>query len=213
MNTIILKRTKACCNALVFGMLLSILPATAWSATATINPSQDNTISGTLPDNSSGACDSIFSGTTDEDVILPLVPYRRALLQFEICGELDLVRVGTALHEALVNAREHGNLELSSTLREQDDGSYHKLVKQRSEELPFRERAVHVQAHFTREQATISIRDEGPGFDPADLPDPTDPENLARASGRGLFLIRTFMDHVTFNERGNEITMIKRRTP
>ena len=81
MNTIILKRTKACCNALVLGMLLSILPATAWSATATINPSQDNTLSGTLPNNSSGTCDSVFSGTTDEDVTPPLIPVRRALLQ------------------------------------------------------------------------------------------------------------------------------------
>ncbi len=66
MNTIILKRTKACCHALVLGMLLSILPATAWSATATINPSQDNTVAQELPDNSSGACDSIFSGMIDD---------------------------------------------------------------------------------------------------------------------------------------------------
>ena len=136
---------------------------------------------------------------------------QRAMLQFEICRELDLVRVGTALHEAMVNAREHGNLELNSTLREREDGSYHRLVEQRASEAPFRDRTVHVQAHFTRELATILVRDEGPGFNPATLPDPTSPENLAKASGRGLFLIRTFMDHVSFNERGNEITMIKRR--
>jgi anti-sigma regulatory factor (Ser/Thr protein kinase) len=43
------------------------------------------------------------------------------------------------------------------------------------------------------------------------LPDPTDPANLGKSSGRGLFLIRTFMDEVSFNETGNEITMIKRR--
>ena len=84
MRAIVLERTIALLCSLSATMLLSILPATAWSATATINPSQDNTISGTLPDNSSGACDSIFSGMTDEDVILPLVPSRRALLQFDI---------------------------------------------------------------------------------------------------------------------------------
>ena len=54
------------------------------------------------------------------------------------------------------------------------------------------------------------IRDEGPGFDPDGLPDPTDPENLTKASGRGVLLIRTFMDEVRFNDTGNEITMIKR---
>ena len=48
-------------------------------------------------------------------------------------------------------------------------------------------------------------------FDPAALPDPTDPENLTRVSGRGVMLIRTFMDEVKFNEVGNEITMRKHR--
>jgi anti-sigma regulatory factor (Ser/Thr protein kinase) len=54
------------------------------------------------------------------------------------------------------------------------------------------------------------IRDQGPGFDPAQLPDPTDPENLERVSGRGLLLMRTFMDEVTFNKSGNQVTMVKR---
>ena len=84
MNTNILKRTKACCNALVLGTLLSILPATAWSAQAIINPSQDNTLAQELPDNSSGACDSIFSGLTDNGVGTA----RRALLQFDIAGNI-----------------------------------------------------------------------------------------------------------------------------
>jgi anti-sigma regulatory factor (Ser/Thr protein kinase) len=57
----------------------------------------------------------------------------------------------------------------------------------------------------------IVIRDQGPGFDPTSLPDPTQPENLERAFGRGMLLISTFMDEVRHNEQGNEITMIKRR--
>ena len=55
------------------------------------------------------------------------------------------------------------------------------------------------------------VRDQGKGFDPTQLPDPTEPENVGRVNGRGLFLIRTFMDEVTFNSQGNEITMIRRR--
>ncbi|HEY1379785.1 MAG TPA: ATP-binding protein [Gemmataceae bacterium] len=54
------------------------------------------------------------------------------------------------------------------------------------------------------------MRDEGPGFDPATLPDPLDPANLERASGRGLLLIRTFMTEVRHNDRGNEITLVLR---
>ena len=53
------------------------------------------------------------------------------------------------------------------------------------------------------------VRDDGNGFDPAILPDPTDPANLERVSGRGLLLIQTFMDSVRHNATGNEITMVK----
>jgi anti-sigma regulatory factor (Ser/Thr protein kinase) len=55
------------------------------------------------------------------------------------------------------------------------------------------------------------VQDEGPGFDPSTLPDPTLPSNVGQTNGRGLFLIRTFMDEVTFNETGNVVTMIKHR--
>ena len=55
------------------------------------------------------------------------------------------------------------------------------------------------------------VRDEGNGFDPTILPDPTDPANLEKSSGRGILLMRTFMDEVVFNEVGNEVQMLKRR--
>ena len=63
----------------------------------------------------------------------------------------------------------------------------------------------------TREMAKFVIRDEGRGFDPTHLPDPTTPENLERTCGRGILLMRTFMDEVEFNQRGNEVTLIKHR--
>jgi anti-sigma regulatory factor (Ser/Thr protein kinase) len=63
----------------------------------------------------------------------------------------------------------------------------------------------------SRTEAKFVIRDEGPGFDPSTLPDPTDPENLLRPCGRGVMLMRTFMNEVTFNDRGNEVTLIWRR--
>ena len=60
------------------------------------------------------------------------------------------------------------------------------------------------------DEVTYVVRDEGPGFNPAELPDPTDPANAERPSGRGLLLIRTFLDSVSHNPAGNEITMVKR---
>ena len=65
---------------------------------------------------------------------------------------------------------------------------------------------------MTRHEAVYRIRDEGPGFDPARLPDPTDPARLERTTGRGLLLIRAFMDEVAFNGTGNQITLLKRHT-
>ena len=54
------------------------------------------------------------------------------------------------------------------------------------------------------------IRDEGPGFDASSLPDPTDPANLEKRSGRGLLLIRAFMSDVRHNDRGNEVMLTYR---
>jgi CheY-like chemotaxis protein len=132
------------------------------------------------------------------------------LRQMGLCDDTDLNRIGTALSEALINAIEHGNLELDSALREAADGSYYRLGKERSDQEPYRDRRVHVTARLTPAEAIFTVRDEGPGFDPSRLPDPTDPTNLARLSGRGLLLIRTFMDEVRFNETGNQLTMVKR---
>jgi CheY-like chemotaxis protein/anti-sigma regulatory factor (Ser/Thr protein kinase) len=136
------------------------------------------------------------------------------LTRLALCDETGLIQVGVALREALVNAIYHGNLELSSELREVDGGKpYHELADRRRREPPYRERRVHVLARVTRGEVTYVIADDGPGFDPSALPDPTDPAQLERVSGRGLLLIRTFMDEVTHNARGNEITMIKKLSP
>ncbi len=56
------------------------------------------------------------------------------------------------------------------------------------------------------------IRDQGRGFDPNSLPDPTDPANLEKAAGRGVLLMRSFMDEVSYNDRGNSVTLVKRRS-
>ncbi len=57
----------------------------------------------------------------------------------------------------------------------------------------------------------IAIKDEGEGFDPSLVPDPTKPENLKKSSGRGIFFMRSFMDHVEYQtENGTRVTMIKR---
>jgi serine/threonine-protein kinase RsbW len=99
--------------------------------------------------------------------------------------------VGVAIRESVINAIKHGN---------QNDRSKHVVVE------------FETAAHSVP-QLTIYVRDQGEGFDPEALANPLAPENLLRASGRGIFLIRSFMDDVRLQRApggGMEIRMIKR---
>ncbi len=98
----------------------------------------------------------------------------------------DVFGVRLALEEALVNAIKHGN-------RMDPDKS--------------------VQIDWTLSEAgvRIVIEDEGEGFQVADVPDPTDDENLDKPGGRGIMLMRSFMSIVEYNESGNRLILEKRR--
>jgi serine/threonine-protein kinase RsbW len=96
----------------------------------------------------------------------------------------DVFSIKLALEEALVNAIKHGN---------QMD----------------RAKKVRIAYQLLADRFDLQITDEGPGFDPSDVPDPTAFENLERPCGRGLMLIRHYMTEVAFNERGNSVAMSK----
>lgn len=152
-----------------------------------------------------------FEIGNDDTLIAPLISYlQSAMGSMGLCDDSNSLRVSIALEEALRNAIFHGNLELTSEQREGDCAIYSQLVEERKSSPPYRDRRLTVQVRLNRQEATFTIRDDGPGFDPTSLPDPTDPENLDKVSGRGLLLMRTFMDDVTHNDRGNEVTMVKR---
>jgi len=137
---------------------------------------------------------------------------RQDLQQRRICDDNEAICVATGLDEALLNAYYHGNLEVESVLKVQDHDRFHQLATTRLTERPYTDRRITMVARFSPKDATFIIRDEGRGFNPADLPDPREPEYLERPSGRGLLLMRTCMDEVTFNDVGNEITLVKRRS-
>ena len=69
---------------------------------------------------------------------------------------------------------------------------------------------VHVRLEAGPDGLRLHITDEGAGFDPSNLPDPTSPENLEREDGRGLFVMRHLVDQVTFNDRGNAVCLMFR---
>jgi anti-sigma regulatory factor (Ser/Thr protein kinase) len=90
-----------------------------------------------------------------------------------------------ALDEAFVNAVKHGN---------RNDPS--KMVR--------------ITAELSAKEARFTVEDEGNGFNLQEIPDPCDPSNLFKTSGRGVLLIYNIMDEVKYNERGNQLTMVKR---
>jgi serine/threonine-protein kinase RsbW len=106
-------------------------------------------------------------------------------LQDTACHDHDLFSIKLALEEALVNAIKHGN---------QYDRTKH----------------VQIAYRLLHDRFVVRITDEGAGFDPNDVPDPTAFENCERSGGRGLMLMRHYMTEVIFNERGNVVTLCKR---
>ena len=101
--------------------------------------------------------------------------------------------VSVAIRESVINAIKHGN---------QNDASKHVFVD--------------LEASPGQSELAIRVRDEGEGFDPQEVADPLAPENLLKSSGRGIFLIRNFMENVELRrapEGGMEIRMTKRAMP
>lgn len=152
---------------------------------------------------------------SDEKLVPSLISrLEQPLIELDLFDDGERMQIAMALDEALVNAIVHGNLEVSSELRQTDDGKpYVELIDKRKQQAPYCQRSVHIQLRATPTEATFVVKDEGNGFDRSILLDPTDPENLEKAGGRGLLLINAFMDEVRHNGSGNEITMVKYKPP
>ncbi len=131
-----------------------------------------------------------------------------------MAAQTEQVRLAKALVEALRNAICHGNLELSPDLMEaagHPGSSLDHAIAARPLQPPYCDRRIRVCAMFSPEEARITIRDDGPGFDITRVPNVReDPAHLSGDGGRGLVLIQMFMDQVAFNPAGNQITLVKR---
>ena len=141
----------------------------------------------------------------DTALIAPIINYLDEIIKMlKLCGVNQRMRVGVALQEACLNAIHHGNLEVSSDLRQEDESNYHRLVRARRSQAPYEKRRVTIDVNATADEVVYTITDEGPGFDPSTLPVPADAANLERIGGRGILLIRTFMDTVRHNAAGRQ---------
>ncbi len=155
--------------------------------------------------------ESRFCLENDPELIGPLVAHiQERIAKMNGVSETDRMQVGVALHEGLLNALFHGNLEVNSELREAGEAEYLALASERRQLEPWCARRIHVSSHWTSSELVVTIRDEGSGFDLCALADPTTQENLSKASGRGIFLMRSLLDELRYNSIGNEATLVKR---
>ncbi len=147
----------------------------------------------------------------DQSLVVPLVSHIQESIKSirPSQDEGQLMQIGVALQEALLNAMHHGNLEVGSELRQDGSQAYHHKIEERLRDPRYADRRVHLNVRLSRERLECEVLDEGAGFDLSEVPDPTNPENLLKASGRGLYLILAFMDEVSHNESGSEIRMVK----
>jgi CheY-like chemotaxis protein len=153
-----------------------------------------------------------FSLDNDPELIPAFIGYvQNVLTNSGLVDQGASIRVSIALEEALRNAMFHGNLEISSAQRDGDPEIYQRILTTRLVSDPYQQRRLSITVRIETERATFVIRDDGPGFDPTKLPDPTDPENLEKVSGRGLLLMKTFMDEVAYNSTGNQVTLVKNK--
>ena len=138
------------------------------------------------------------------------------LIRVGICSNHDLTNIRLALDEALINAIIHGNLEIPSTMKGtslSEITQFNQLVKERSLAEPYTTRNVRLEMELSQEQVKYVIQDEGNGFDWSQMPKSFEDHEILANHGRGLLLIQAFMDDVYFNDKGNCITLIKKRAP
>ena len=125
---------------------------------------------------------------------------------------VPLPDIKLALYEALANAVEHGNLEIGWEDKGEalsDSNGLRDLVALRCSTAPYAGRVVHVSVVYRPEEVEYRIRDEGQGFDPEGYDSARALSNTERLHGRGLALIRHYMDEVSWDDGGRQIRMVR----
>jgi CheY-like chemotaxis protein/anti-sigma regulatory factor (Ser/Thr protein kinase) len=155
-------------------------------------------------------CDLGFTLVNDLPLIQSAVSLFQQMLRcLPLADEIERLRVGIAIEEALKNAYYHGNLEIGSIRPRPKREEYSRIAAERVYATPYRNRRIHVRAEISRERALFIIRDEGPGFDFSRLPTAGALADHDESTSRGVSLMRTIMDEVSYHDTGNEVSLVK----
>ena len=125
-------------------------------------------------------------------------------------SELEKMRVG--ISEMLTNSIEHGNLEITADekFKATEEGTYYDLLNERLSNKELAERTTHINIDLRDNTLTVTITDQGKGFDTTKLPDPTDTEQLVKLHGKVIIITRMYFSEKKKKKKGNEVTLIKR---
>lgn len=154
---------------------------------------------------------AVYRIPPDPTIISPIA-YRLTmnLAPSGLCSTTTAENIALALTEALSNAIYHGTLEISSEIKSQGGiRKFNEEVEARRGDDRYRNRSVTISYELTRDYVEYVLEDQGPGFNYRSLPDPRDPENFFKDSGRGLLIIRIHMDEVEWSGMGNVIRLKK----
>ena len=136
------------------------------------------------------------------------------VLQLGLPDPSRIHRIKIPLHEAITNAIIHGNLEVSSELKEQEDDAFSRAVAERSTDDRYASRTVEVVFDADAHRFQWMITDQGPGFDiAAKLAHADSGEVSFLLSGRGITMMRALMDDVYYHHGGRSVIMTMQRSP
>ena len=149
------------------------------------------------------------------DLIEPTVEYlRHKAILCGVCQAGQSAKLGMALHEALSNSVVHGNLEISSELREGEEGAFARMLATRAADPQFIARIVEIAVDYDGSRCQWTLTDQGKGFDVERITggEPPDEMDLLKPSGRGILMMRALLDEVRYEAGGRRVvlTMLRR---
>jgi DNA-binding response OmpR family regulator len=154
-----------------------------------------------------------FEFTAADTQIQPIIN-QIALHLGAVAGASEVIHLKIGIEEMIRNAVEHGHLGITGEEKHRalEEGAFGELVHKRLQTGDNGTKRITLSSRLTAEELVVTIADQGPGFDWKALP-AVSAESFLRYNGRGVLLTRIYFDEVRYNDRGNEVTLTRRRRP
>jgi anti-sigma regulatory factor (Ser/Thr protein kinase) len=138
--------------------------------------------------------------------------FTKELVYFFTISEVQNIRI--AISEMLTNAIEHGNLSITGyeKFEATEAGTYIELVEERLNDPRYSNNHTHVTLEINNYELIVTIKDDGQGFDVKTIDENIKSENLLKLHGRGILITKMYFDEVCYNDKGNEVTLKKKRS-